>query len=106
MSPTGDQQPGAGRATSEGGAGEGVAPPPPRWGPAGAARPRHPSRQMGGGALAAASLGWEQLLKPASLRSGADSDVGKKEMALPSERAETTTSYNIPPPPDPAKQGS
>ena len=53
-----------------------------------------------------ASLGWEQLPKPASLRSGADSDVGKKEMALPSERAETTTSYNIPPPPDPAKQGS
>lgn len=68
--------------------------------------PDTPAGRWGGGALAAASLGWERLPKPASLRSGADSDVGKKEMALPSERAETTTSYNIPPPPDPAKQGS
>lgn len=60
VSPTGDQQPGAGRATSEGGAGEGVAPPPPRWGPAGAAPPpprRHPSRQIGAPSCSLSGLG-------------------------------------------------
>ena len=68
--------------------------------PGGAPRePPAPDSPAGrSGPLAAACLGWERLPKPASLRFGADSDVGKKEAALPSERAETTTSYNIPPP--------
>ena len=68
--------------------------------PGGAPRdPPAPDTPAGrSGPLAAACLGWERIPKPASLRFGADSDVGKKEAALSSERAETTTSYNIPPP--------
>lgn len=69
---------------------EGVAPPSPRWGAAGSRPPPTP-RAGRSGPLAAACLSWERLPKPASLRFGADSDVGKKEAALPSERAETTT---------------
>ena len=68
--PTGDQQPGAGRATSEGGAGEGVAPPPPRWSPAGSARPRHSSRQVGAPRCSLSGLGADPEACLAQIRSG------------------------------------